>query len=170
MTKKQFGIIFTLLALIITTALLAQKLNKEGLNDPTDLGLVLSEQDKEEDAETISKNDFFIDARSTRERNDASTVQSLNDIIDNENTTEEQKAAATTDKQRITMRQDKEKAVESGITNKGYEDALCEISEDGTKATIYIKTDELSEQEGAVIQEVVQNASGIIEVSIEVKK
>ena len=43
MTKKQMGIIFTLLALIVCTALLAGKLNKEGLNSPQNISDVLSE-------------------------------------------------------------------------------------------------------------------------------
>ena len=42
MTKKQCGIIFTLLALILCTGVLAAKLNNGGLNDPTDLSQVLS--------------------------------------------------------------------------------------------------------------------------------
>ena len=39
------GIIFTLLALIVCTALLAGKLNKEGLNSPQNISDVLSEED-----------------------------------------------------------------------------------------------------------------------------
>lgn len=42
MTKKQCGIIFTLLALILCVGMLAAKLNNGGLNDPTDLSQVLS--------------------------------------------------------------------------------------------------------------------------------
>ena len=42
MTKKQCGIIFTLLALILCVGVLAAKLNNGGLNDPTDLSQVLS--------------------------------------------------------------------------------------------------------------------------------
>ena len=37
MTKKQFGIIFTLMALIVCVGVLSMKLNKNGLNDPTRL-------------------------------------------------------------------------------------------------------------------------------------
>ena len=40
MTKKQCGIIFTLLTLILCVGMLAAKLNKGGLNDPTDLSQV----------------------------------------------------------------------------------------------------------------------------------
>jgi len=46
MTKKQCGIIFTLLALIICVGVLAAKLNNGGLNDPTDLSQVLSTDNK----------------------------------------------------------------------------------------------------------------------------
>ena len=68
MTKKQVGIIFTLLALIVCTAILGAKLNNGGLNDASDLAgaLVEGEKDEDKDKETISQTDFFIDARSTR--------------------------------------------------------------------------------------------------------
>ena len=41
MTKKQFGIIFTLMALIVCVGVLSMKLNKNVLNDPTILEAVL---------------------------------------------------------------------------------------------------------------------------------
>ena len=44
MTKKQLGIICTLLALIVCTAILAAKLNNGGLNDPTDLSVLYCQQ------------------------------------------------------------------------------------------------------------------------------
>ena len=40
MTKKQFGIIFTLMALIVCVGVLSMKLNESGLTDPTDLGAI----------------------------------------------------------------------------------------------------------------------------------
>ena len=51
MTKRQIGIICTLLALIVCTALLAAKLNEEGLNTPSDLNNVLAENYKETETE-----------------------------------------------------------------------------------------------------------------------
>ncbi len=187
MTKKQLGIICTLLALIVCTALLATKLNKGGLNDPSDLSAALltedstketstdksSEEKAKEDEETptTTNTDFFYEARSEREQKEATTIQSLKSISENQNTSAEQKASATSELQKLTLRQDKQKTIELNVKNKGFDDALCEISEDGTKASIIIKTvNGLSEKEGAEIQEIVQNASGIKEVSIEVKK
>lgn len=173
MTKKQVGIIFTLLALIVCTAVLGAKLNNGGYNDPTDLAGALVEGDKDEDKdkETISQTDFFIDARSTRENNDAKTIQDLKDVVENEKTSQQQKDAATAEITKITLRQSQQSSIESNIKNKGYSDAICEISDDGKKADIIVKSDnQLTEKEGAIIQEIVQNASGINEVNISVKK
>ncbi|MBD7910015.1 MULTISPECIES: SpoIIIAH-like family protein [Clostridium] len=178
MTKKQLGIICTLLALIVCTALLAAKLNNGGLNDPSDLSTVLSTEDKNQsdkedkkDTETLSQTDFFLDARSEREQKDAATIQSLKSISENANTTSEQKASATSELQKVTIKQDKQKTIELNLKNKGYDDALCEISNDQKKANVIVKTaNSVSEKEGAEIQEIVQNAANIKEVSIEVKK
>lgn len=196
MTKKQLGIICTLLALIVCTALLALKLNNGGLNNPSDLSAALLTTDnkettegvkpeedkskgtenkdvdnKDKDKETSTTTDFFYEARSEREQKEATTIQSLKSISENQNTSAEQKASATSELQKLTLKQDKQKTIELNIKNKGYDDALCEIAEDGSKANIMVKTvNGLNEKQGAEIQEIVQNASGIKEVSIEVKK
>ena len=148
MTKKQVGIIFTLLALIVCTAILGAKLNNGGLNDASDLAgaLVEGEKDEDKDKETISQTDFFIDARS-------------------------QKDAASAQITKITLRQSQQKTIETNIKNKGYSDAICEISDDSKKADIIVKSDnQLTEKEGAIIQEIVQSACGISDVNISVKK
>jgi len=67
MTKKQCGIIFTLLALILCVGVLAAKLNNGGLNDPTDLSQVLStEKVNDQDTEALSQQNYFYDTRSSR--------------------------------------------------------------------------------------------------------
>lgn len=187
MTKKQLGIICTLLALIVCTALLAAKLNQGGLNDPSDLSAALitndtastntSDDNKKDnkneakDTETISKTDFFFNARSEREQREASTIQQLKSISDSANASKEQKTSATNELQKIALRQEKEKSIESKVKNKGYDECLCEISEDQTKASIIVQsTIGLDEKAGAEIQEIVQNTSNIKEVTIEVKK
>ena len=162
MTKKQVGIIFTLLALIVCTAILGAKLNNGGLNDASDLAgaLVEGEKDEDKDKETISQTDFFIDARSTRENNDASAIQGLKDVVENDKTSQEQKDAATAQITKITLRQSQQKTIETNI-----------ISDDSKKADIIVKSDnQLTEKEGAIIQEIVQSACGISDVNISVKK
>ena len=64
MTKKQCGIIFTLLTLILCVGMLAAKLNNGGLNDPTDLSQVLSSEniqnvENSEDAEALNQTNYF---------------------------------------------------------------------------------------------------------------
>ena len=181
MTRKQFGIIFTLLGLIVCTAVLAAKLNSEGLNDPTDLASVfpVEEASSELDEETGSKSetetaagnsDFFYDARCEREQSQAATVATLKSERDTEGISEQDKTNLTNEIQTLVLKQEKQNVIEQGIKNKGYEDSLCQISDDGSKASIIVKSENvLSETEAAEIQEIVQNASSIKEVIIEVK-
>ena len=71
----------------------------------------------------------------------------------------------------MVVRQEKQNIIEQGIKNKGYEDSLCQISEDGRKASIIVKSENaITETQAAEIQEIVQNASGIKEVILEVKQ
>lgn len=187
MTKKQLGIICTLLALIVCTALLATKLNNGGLNDPSDLSASLitndtknvestsSSSDKtnveNSKTEAVSQTDFFYNARSEREQREASTIQQLKSISQSASATQDQKTSATNELQKLTLKQEKEKAIESNVKNKGYDECLCEISDDQTKASIIVQAASgLDEKAGAEIQEIVQNASNIKEVTIEVKK
>ena len=170
MTKKQCGIIFTLLALILCVGMLAAKLNNGGLNDPTDLSQVLSpETINDQDAEVLNQNDYFYASRSERDQNDSATIQSLKSTISDANTSTAQKDAANKELTQKTMVRDNEGRIELGIKNKGYEDALCRL--DSNKATVIIKSSTgLQENETVAIQELVQNVSKIKDVIIEVQK
>jgi stage III sporulation protein AH len=170
MTKKQCGIIFTLLALILCVGMLAAKLNKGGLNDPTDLSQVLStEKVNQEDTEALNQNQYFYESRSAREQQDSATIQTLNSIISDENTSKEQKDAATKELTQKTMVRDNEGRIELSIKNKGYEDVLCRL--DSNKATVIVKSPvSLQENETVAIQEIVQDVSKIKDVIIEVQK
>ena len=170
MTKKQCGIIFTLLALILCVGVLAAKLNNGGLNDPTDLSQVLSpETINDQDAEVLNQNDYFYASRSERDQNDSATIQSLKSTISDANTSTAQKDAANKELTQKTMVRDNEGRIELGIKNKGYEDALCRL--DSNKATVIVKSSTgLQENETIAIQELVQNVSKIKDVIIEVQK
>lgn len=170
MNKKQFGIIFTLLGLIICVGLLATKLNEGGLNDPTDLSQVLSanEEEKDKDKETVAQNDFFYDSRSEKETSDAETIANLKAIIEDKNTSEDQKTSAQKQLLEKTKQKDNENRVEINIKNKGVKDVLCTI--DGSKAKVFVKTDGIDEKMSLQIQEIVQDVANINDISIEVKK
>jgi stage III sporulation protein AH len=171
MTKKQCGIIFTLLALILCVGMLAAKLNNGGLNDPTDLSQVLStdKTSSEKDTQALSQKDFFYDARSERDQQDSATIQTLNSIISDANTSKDQKDTATKELTQKTMTKDNEGRIELSIKNKGYDDALCRL--DSGKATVIVKSSTgLQESETVAIQEIVQDISKIKDVIIEVQK
>jgi len=169
MTKKQCGIIFTLLALILCVGMLAAKLNNGGLNDPTDLSQVLSADKNEKDTEALNQQNYFYQSRSEREQQDSVTIQTLNSIISDANTSKEKKDEATKELTQKTIAKDNEGRIELSIKNKGYEDALCMLQ--GNKATVIVKSpNSLQESETVAIQEIVQNVSKIKDVIIQVEK
>lgn len=185
MTKKQCGIIFTLLALILCTGMLAAKLNNGGLNDPTDLSQVISSTDtsnsfnadvnantnasSDEEATAVSQQNYFYDSRSAREQQDSATIQSLNAIIADSNTSKEQKDAATKELTKKTMIKDNEARIELNIKNKGFEDAFCMLEDN--KATVIVKSSTgIEDNDSVAIQEIVQDVSNIKDVIIEVQK
>ena len=170
MTKKQCGIIFTLLALILCVGMLAMKLNNGGLNDPTDLSQVLSTQKvNEQDAEALNQQNYFYQSRSEREQKDSVTIQNLNAIKSDANTSKEQKEAAAKELTQKTMAMDNEARIELSIKNKGYQDVFCRL--DSNKATVTVKSpNELQESETVAMQEIVQDVSKIKDVIIEVQK
>ncbi len=172
MTKKQFGIIFTLMALIVCVGVIAARLNKTGLNDPTDFSQVLSQQGTDEendkDKETLGSQDYFYSLRSEKEQKDATTMQQLNELIADEQTSQEQKDLATNELLEKTMLVDQEGRIEVNVKNEGFEDVLCSI--EGSSVRVVVKADELTEADTASIQEIAENISGISDIIIEPKK
>ena len=172
MTKKQFGIIFTLMALIVCVGVIAARINKTGLNDPTDFSQVISQQGtniNEEDKETVGSQEYFYTLRSEKDKNDAVTIQGLNELIANEQTSQEEKDLAANELREKTMLKDKEGTIEVSIKNKGFEDVLCSIEGDNN-VRVVVKSDELTEADTISIQEIVENITGISDVIIEPKK
>lgn len=174
MTKKQFGIIFTLMALIVCVGVVAARINKTGLNDPTDFSQVISQQgteddkDTENDKETIGAQDYFYGLRSEKDQKDAVTMQQLNELIADEQTSQEQKDLAANELREKTMMKDQEGRIEVNVKNKGFDDVLCSI--EGNTVRIVVKAEELTETDTASIQEIAENISGISDVIIESKK
>ena len=175
MTKKQFGIIFTLMALIVCVGVIAAKLNKTGLNDPTDFSQVISQgteenkdNEKKDDKETLGTQDYFYSLRSERDQKDAATVQQLTSLKNDVNTSQEQKDLADNELREKTMVIDKESRIEVNVKNQGFEDVLCSI--EGNNVRVVVKADEVTEADSASIQEIAENVSGISDVIIESKK
>lgn len=175
MTRKQFGIIFTLMALIVCVGVIAARLNKTGLNDPTDFSQVISQgteenkdNEKKDDKETLGTQDYFYSLRSERDQKDAATIQQLTSLKNDVNTSQEQKDLADNELREKTMVIDKESRIEVNVKNQGFEDVLCSI--EGNKVRVVVKADEVTEADSASIQEIAENVSGISDVIIESKK
>lgn len=178
MTKKQFGIILTLMALIVCVGVLSMKLNEGGLNDPTDFGSVLAQNDDDnedkktddnKEKETLSTQDFFYNMRVEKEQQDAKYTEEMRSITEDANASQENKDIANNALIEKTKLKDQESRVEQDIKNRGYEDALCSI--DSSKVRIYIKVDEdLTKENSAIIQQVVQDITALSDITITAKK
>lgn len=171
MTKKQFGIIFTLMALIVCVGVLSMKLNENGYNDPTSLEDVLSQNtdNTKTDAateEAINTTEYFYSMRSTKEQQDEKYVNDMKAITEDANASQESKDVANNALVQKAKMQDQESRVESEIRNKGYEDAICMINDNQT-VKVYVKVEDvLSEENSAVIKKVVEDITTLTDVDI----
>lgn len=168
MTRKQFGIIFTLLALIVCVGVLAAKVNGSLPESPGDLNPTIKLTDDED--KDVSK-DYFYDQRNEKAQIDSTTMDSLKQIMDNANATKSEKEDASKQYSSLVMSKNYSSKIELAIKGKGFEDALCLIEGDGTKATVVVKSkEELSQSQANEILQTVINVSKIKDVKIEVKQ
>ena len=171
MTKKQFGIIFTLMALIVCVGVLSMKLNENGYNDPTSLEAVLKQNtdNTKTDAateETLSTTEYFYSMRLTKEQQDEKYVDDMKAITEDANASQESKDIANNALVEKAKMQDQESRVESEIRNKGYEDALCMINDNKT-VKVYVKVEDvLSEENSAVIKKVVEDITTLTDIDL----
>ena len=171
MTKKQFGIIFTLMALIVCVGVLSMKLNENGYNDPTSLEAVLKQNtdNTKTDAateETLSTTEYFYSMRLTKEQQDEKYIDDMKAITEDANASQESKDIANNALVEKTKMKDQESRVESEIRNKGYEDALCMINDNKT-VKVYVKVDDvLSEENSAAIKKIVEDITTLTDVDI----
>ncbi|WP_300349926.1 SpoIIIAH-like family protein [Clostridium sp.] len=164
MNGKQAGIILTLLALIVCTGVLATRVNNQIKESMGEVPMAFGESDKGETVETSS--DYFYESRNLREQKDSKTIANLKAIVEDKNTSEDQKKEAEKELTEKTMARDYETRIELSIKSKGYEDVICFI--DGDNAKVVVKTNEdLTQEKMVEIQDIVMNVSKIYDVDIE---
>lgn len=166
MTRKQMGIILTLMALIVCVGVLSMKLNENGLLDQ-EVGLEsVLEKNDDSTKETLSTSEYFYSMRLTKEQQDEKYIDDMKAITEDVNASQESKDLANNALVEKTKMKDQESRVESEIRNKGYEDALCMIN-DNKIVKVYVKVDEvLSEEEAATIKKVVEDITTLNDVDI----
>jgi stage III sporulation protein AH len=170
MNKKQAGIILTLLALIVCAGILAARVNGplEVTNDGYNEGSSVFNWGSKESAS--SNTDVFVAEKLNRQNSDAQTISTLKAIVDDKNVSEANKSDALKQYTMKTKQVDLQNQIEQQLRIKGFDEAICIIKADNTKANVIVKAKELTAQQRKVIQDVVTSTSGIKSVEIENKQ
>lgn len=103
--------------------------------------------------------DFFSSAKVTREQTRAKNKETLMDIVNNTNITEDQKQDAIDSIIAMTDVAEKESAAEILLEAKGFQDVVISIVDDG--ADVLINASNLTEQQMAQIEDIVKRKTGI---------
>jgi stage III sporulation protein AH len=102
-----------------------------------------------------ASSDYFAQSRLTRNKTRDESVSLLKGIVDNQNSTTEQKTKATNDLMSIATASSKEAAVENLIKAKGFSDCVAFISSDGIN--VVIKSNGLLANQVAQIKDIIIN-------------
>lgn len=138
-----------------------QNSNDEHLGDATLVSnneLILEEneiiEDEDEVVETTTKEEeYFQESKLSRDTMYSQTLETYQEILNNVNVSEEQKAVVT---QEITQLNKEKNAImicENLITTKGFENCVIFVNVDSI--SVIIKADELSAEEVAQIQNII---------------
>lgn len=103
--------------------------------------------------------DFFSSAKVTREQTRAKNKETLMDIVNNANITEDQKQSAINSIIEMTGVAEKESAAEILLEAKGFQDVVISIVDGG--ADVLINASNLTEQQMAQIEDIVKRKTGI---------
>ncbi|MDY3919628.1 MAG: SpoIIIAH-like family protein [Candidatus Limivivens sp.] len=107
---------------------------------------------------------FAAEAKLTREQVRAQNKETLLEVINNENITEEQKQNAVDNMTELTEIAEREAAAELLLESKGFQDSVVSIT-DGT-VDVVICQSEISEAERAQIEDIVKRKTGVSGSSI----
>jgi stage III sporulation protein AH len=171
MNKKQAGIIVTLLALIVCAGILAAKVNGplEVTNSEFSGEGSLLTLDDDSAAETSAN--YFATALEQKEQKDSMALTNLRAMAENDELDEAQRTAASESYAKMVEAQNYEQTIMQNLKLKGFEEVICSLENDYTKARVIIKyaEDKLSDTDGKVIKDVVQSVAKINNVEVELK-
>lgn len=126
-TKKQTIVIAVLIVLIAFAGIFSQKFNDSFGN--------INQTSKEASSKKESQN-FFADGRLGKENQRSYIKQQLENIINDDKQTEEARNSATESLMVLYDRGTKENEIETLVKQRGFEDALCFIDENGVEITV----------------------------------
>ncbi|MBZ4662408.1 MAG: SpoIIIAH-like family protein [Caloramator sp.] len=149
--RKQTAIIAVLVVLIACSAWYAKKFNDQskGVSNLSDKTTQTSK----------SNSNYFVEARSGRDNQLSIHKQELENIINNKNSTKEAIAQAQAKLILLADWADKQARVEQLAKQRGFEDAVCFINENGVELCVKSAEDLTSEQAAQLMDDVVRTTS-----------
>ena len=170
MNRKQAVIIVALLVLIVCAGVLATKVQSPLYVSDTDLvsgNNTNSSTSDNSTNKTSVKQDYFAEARLTREKTSQETVSNLKEIIDDKNETSQNKQSAQQESMAIVLEQQNEMKVENMLKGKGYKEALCTINTDKVNVVVRADNEKLSDQQQREIKDVILSVTKIRNIEIQ---
>lgn len=175
MNRKQAVIIVALLVLIVCAGYLATKVQSPLYVSDSDLAdnssvtnnVTSNSSATNSTNKTSSNQDYFAEARLTRDKTTQDTVASLKEIIDDKNETDQNKQNAQQESMSIIVSEQNSMKVENMLKGKGYKDALCTIN--SSKVNVVVKCDaqKLTEAQQREIRDVVLSVTQIRNIEIQ---
>lgn len=102
---------------------------------------------------------MVAEAKVTREQVRAKNKESLQEIIDNDKLTDEQKKDALAQMVAMTELTEKEVAAETLLASKGFSEAVVSLSDDS--ADVVVNAAELSDANRAQIEDIITRKTGV---------
>lgn len=167
MNKKQSGIIVTLVVLIVFAGFLATKVNGPLYVNDSDFN---NEKSAISLKDNKSSSNYFVEARLSRDQDNARTLQTIKALMDDANTPKEQKETASNQYLNIAMASQNEADIELALKAQGYEEALCSIVDDNVQVLVKTDKKELSKEELRSIQDVVMSKTKLEKIEVKIKE
>lgn len=118
--------------------------------------------------ENIKSTNYFIEHKLARDKLRGSLIEQLQDIVDNEKTSDEMRKQAQSEIIKIGSISETELYIEGLIKAKGFEDTLVFLKEDDAK--VVVSANKLTEQDVAKILDIVKNETGLETSQIKIMK
>ena len=136
------------------------------LNGLSDEDLADENSNVSADAEGDSEDDYFATVSLGKQQARDEAMEVLLELSENAEAEADVKASALADINRMALEIEKEGAIESMVTAKGFEKCVAVIN--GDTANVIVSSDTLTPGETAQISEIVYEAAGIVPANLKI--
>ncbi|MCR3760223.1 SpoIIIAH-like family protein [Clostridium felsineum] len=170
MNKKQAVIIVTLMVLIVCAGVLATRVRSPLYVNDTDFDSDNSNKStvstNDSSKKISTKTDIFAQGRLEREQKDQREIQTLKNIVDDKNVSNDTKASAQQKMMTLSDEDAKCNKVETMLKSKGFKEALCSITDSKVTITVKSDSDKLTDNQLRDIKEVVTDVTKIRNIEV----